>query len=923
MSLWLTEETRSAAPTEPLADAATRCPPGLPRAVDVLLACALLLLLGPLLLLVWRWRWSTPVRGLDGRPFQRWSAVLPVHGGWRVLRALGLNQAPVLLNIVRGEMAWVGPRPRNLDEAPSPAERRMRPGLINPWFIRRRTAVDFGSEADADLHHLRHRSPLHDLGLLLRGAIAALLPMPTRAAAPQRVAIADVAFDNVNMDEALDRVNALLDGDTAHQVSFVNAACVNIAARHRGYRRALARAALVLPDGIGVRLGTSLLGQRMKQNVNGTDLFPRLCDLLNGRAARLFLLGGAPGVAEQVAAVIAQRWPAIQVVGLRDGYFGVAGEGAVATAVRASGADLLLVARGVPSQDLFIDRYLPQLGVKVAMGVGGLFEFVSGRIPRAPLWMRESGLEWTWRLWQEPTRLWRRYLIGNLSFLGRVALQRIGWRAPAADRLIAPPADAGAMPKGGVRAVIFATPRVQADMPLPADHLTALLPLAGETLIERLMRRMAQAEIFDVDLVVCDQPDALRTLLGDGSRWGLRLHWHLVKDPEHPYGALDRRALRSASQLVIGHADRCPSVDSLRELATEAHWRIEVRDGRCATWSGWASLPPSWLPPRCAPLDAEALDSLSSRARWPQRLHTSGGGRAIGSAEGLVEAQMAIVDVPGSWIERAWGVMSPLAQVDERATLIGPLRIGPGCVVEAGARLGPRVLLSQDVVVSAGSQLSHCVVLPGSYIGADLTLADAVVNGPRVRHLRLGVEARLAESDGLLMHLQPHRPSRGSWLGRALAGLILLGLGPLLAVHLVWRCLQGRGPDWQPLRAVVGPADGRPGLVEQVLRAPVEGASRQARAWAWAAGVIDVLQGRRAWIGVRARCESEWYALRPEWKSLLAHRPIGLLTAPAWYDSPSLQTEACAAADVFAVVLPPLRRAALILGGSHRPATVR
>ncbi|MEI8133408.1 MAG: WecB/TagA/CpsF family glycosyltransferase, partial [Leptolinea sp.] len=148
------------------------------------------------------------------------------------------------------------------------------------------------------------------------------------------------------------------------------------------------------------RLATPSLSRlkwEAKQNVNGTDLFPRLCQMLEARGASLFLLGGQPGVAESVADVIRQQWPQLRIAGIRDGFFEVSQEGVVAAEVSASKADMVLVARGVPMQDVFIDRHLPQLGVMVAIGVGGLFDFVSGRINRAPTWMRDTGLEWIYR----------------------------------------------------------------------------------------------------------------------------------------------------------------------------------------------------------------------------------------------------------------------------------------------------------------------------------------------------------------------------------------------------------------------------------------------------------------------------------------------------------------------------------------------
>ena len=925
MSAWLAEEMNAVAAGERPPHAPSPHTDRLLRGLDLLLAALLLVPLAPLLLAGHRSWHGTPAQGRGGRTFQRLSLELPPTRTGRALRALGLAHAPVLVNILRGDMAWVGPRARGVGEACSPASQVLRPGLVNPWFIRRRTAVDFGSELAADLHHLHHRGLRHDTGLLLRGLAVALLPPPGAAAVPGRVQVGDVAFDNLDMNEALARLRDMLDEGVPQQVSFVNPACVNIAARHRGYRRVLARAALVLPDGIGIKIGTALLGTPLKQNVNGTDLFPRLCELLQARGASIYLLGGAPGVAEQVAAEVSQRWPGVRIAGLRHGFFTVAEEGAVAAAVRASRADLLLVARGVPAQDLYVDRYLPQLGVSVAMGVGGLFDFVSGRIRRAPMWMRETGLEWIYRLLQEPGRMWRRYLVGNLSFLARVALQRAGLRRPATDALPLPRRAAAPATGSGVRAVVFATPRVAADLPLPDDSPTALLPLGCQTLIERLMAHLAQAAILDVDLVACDQPEALRALLGDGSRWGLRLHWHLMKDPAHPYAVLDRLALRGARRVVIGHADRCPPVATLLRLAQAEQWLVQAREGHAPAWSGWGSLAPQRLPATCAGLDATALDALARSGGWPLRVHGGQDGGAMTSAEAVLHAQAGADEVPASWIRRPWGAMSPLAHVDERATLVAPVRVGPGCIVEQGAQLGPHVVLSRDVVVSAGTRLEHCLVLPGSYIGAGLTLSHAVVSGPRVRHVRWGVNSRLAEADALMLDLTPPPAPRGSAPGRALAALALLVVGPALLAHRAWRACRGLGPHWTLRPAVTGPVDGKPVLGEVLLRCAGPRAKRTARAWARAAALLDVAQGRRAWFGVRPRSAGEWYALRPEWQRMLAGKPIGLLHAPAWSDDAALHAEACAAADVFASVLSPTRRAALLLGAAWGSlnATVR
>jgi len=918
MSTWLNDEPIP--PSPELAEDLDQQP--LLRALDVGLAGLALSLLAPPLALaavIGRVR-RQAVQGRRDAAFERLALVLPHSRAGRALGALGAEHWPVLLNILRGHMAFVGPRPRPLGEHVSPSTLRVRPGLVNPWFIRRRTAVDFGTEEQADAGYLALRGPRHDLGLLMRGALAALLPPPA-ASVPGRVQVCDVAFDNLSMSEALARLRDMLDGGAPQQVSFVNPACVNIAAAHRGYRRVLARAGLVLPDGIGIKIGGDLLGTPLKQNVNGTDLFPRLCEMLRARGASVFLLGGQAGVAESVTREITHRWPGLRVAGMRHGYFSVAEEGAVAEQVKASGADVLLVARGVPSQDLFIDRYLPLLGVTVAMGVGGLFDFVSGRIPRAPVWMRETGFEWVYRLLQEPGRMWRRYLVGNLSFLARVGLQRLGLRPPAADAV--PQArTGGARDDAGILALIFATRRAAPDLPVPADTPAALLPMGCQTVIEQIMDRLLHATITEVDIVVSDRPEALRALLGDGSRWGIRLRWHLVADPDRPYGVLRSPHLQSARRLVVGHADACPGVDALMRLAHTQAWAMHAAAGRDPSWSGWASVAPDGLtdlPPDCGV--EEFVRSLGGRAGppvlWSDHDLTplNGGADQLDAARALDKAQ-GCNDVPASWVKTSWGAMSPLARVHPQARLSGPVRIGPGCIVNRDAEVGPGVVLSRNVWVSGGTRLSHCVVLPDSYLGAGLDLAHAVVNGSRVRHVGLGVDNTLPAADALLLDLHPGAVSVPSALPRLLAGFAWLLTVPALATRATARRWSGRAPDWRTMMVVTGRDEASQELRVSALRcARPGGDGSSTNAWALMAGLLDVAAGRRCWFGARPRGHSQWYALRPEWQKILSRTPIGLLHAQAWSDDRFQREEACAAADIYLAVQSPHKRACTVLRG--------
>jgi N-acetylglucosaminyldiphosphoundecaprenol N-acetyl-beta-D-mannosaminyltransferase len=208
-------------------------------------------------------------------------------------------------------------------------------------------------------------------------------------------------------------------GGQCRQVSFLNAHCVNVAQSDPVYRQALLASHLVLPDGVGVKLALGRQGRRMKSNLNGTDLFPKLCQELSERGgSRMFLLGGQPGVAEGVARWVAQHGPGVEVVGTQHGFFH--DDQAVLQQIRESGANLVLVALGVPLQETWVARHLQHLD-SVVLCVGGLFDFFSGRQKRAPLWVRRLSLEWAYRLWREPGRMWRRYLVGNLVFLSRLA----------------------------------------------------------------------------------------------------------------------------------------------------------------------------------------------------------------------------------------------------------------------------------------------------------------------------------------------------------------------------------------------------------------------------------------------------------------------------------------------------------------------
>ncbi len=225
-----------------------------------------------------------------------------------------------------------------------------------------------------------------------------------------------------------DEVRLAIDEALAHgdhtKIAFCNAHVINVAMRDARFREALARCT-VLPDGIGVDLGSRLMyGEPFPANLNGTDLVPRL---LSGQlaAAKVRLIGARPGVAERAAQALRAFAPALDIAVLSDGYFDAAGERDILARLAEEPADILLVAMGNPRQEIWMAESITPDHARIVMGVGALFDFLAGEVPRAPMLWRRLRLEWAFRLMMEPGRLWRRYVVGNPAFL--IRMLRIWW----------------------------------------------------------------------------------------------------------------------------------------------------------------------------------------------------------------------------------------------------------------------------------------------------------------------------------------------------------------------------------------------------------------------------------------------------------------------------------------------------------------
>lgn len=219
--------------------------------------------------------------------------------------------------------------------------------------------------------------------------------------------ILGVKIDRVTMKEAVERIAEMIRQPKPHLVVTANSEMVMIANRDPLLYEIIERADLVVPDSIGVIWASRILKQPLSERVPGIELMQALLAESAARGWCVFLLGADPGIAEQAARVIAAQYKGINIVGTHHGFFTQAELQSVLDKIKASRPDILFIALGVPKQEKFAAAHLANLGVPVALGVGGSFQVLAGKVKRAPYWMRRMGLEWLYRIVRQPARIGR------------------------------------------------------------------------------------------------------------------------------------------------------------------------------------------------------------------------------------------------------------------------------------------------------------------------------------------------------------------------------------------------------------------------------------------------------------------------------------------------------------------------------------
>ena len=219
------------------------------------------------------------------------------------------------------------------------------------------------------------------------------------------------------MDETIAEVEKIIKAGKPTQHVVINALKVNLMNENAELQKIVNACPLINADGASIVWAAKKLGVPLTERVAGIDLFENLVKLAAEKGYKIYLFGTKEEVVQKVKRIFEEKYPTLQIVGVRNGYFTEADEPEIVKNMAESGADMMFVAFSSPKKEFWVNKYLNDLNIPFVMGVGGSFDVVAGVTDRAPKWMQDHGLEWFYRFIQEPRRLWNRYVVGNWKFV--------------------------------------------------------------------------------------------------------------------------------------------------------------------------------------------------------------------------------------------------------------------------------------------------------------------------------------------------------------------------------------------------------------------------------------------------------------------------------------------------------------------------
>jgi NDP-sugar pyrophosphorylase family protein len=468
-----------------------------------------------------------------------------------------------------------------------------------------------------------------------------------------------------------------------------------------------------------------------------------------------------------------------------------------------------------------------------------------------------------------------------------------------------------------MKAVLIATGELLETRKTAEPNLACLMPLMGRPFIQHVVECLVTQGLKDFTVILCQSPEEVERLLGDGTRWGVRIGYQLVKDPSRSYGPLKMIADGRVDQpILIVHADRLLQIDLKEAGPAEvdpAPTLYCLGSGRtndaASIWSGWG-----WLPPK---IDGDLPAELNTDGFFAHfrsfhgcrevRVQDSKFMR-VQSYHDLLAAHRMVLNKAFTGLrhtgteaaENIW--LSRNVSLHPSALLIGPVFIGENCRINRNVRLGPNVAVGDNCVIDAQSNVTDSVIFSGSYVGQSLELSDAIVDRNLLVNARIGSEITVTE-DFILAGLSERRIRE--WcktkISQCVAALLFLILLPFLLVFASYLKLTRKGPLFYKKEAVRLPAPSDPELWPTFklysFLPPTDktgnedGAGELAIAasgdtlfgwldviYRFIPNMLSVAQGGLRFVGVGPRNAEEIKALASDWKVLYLKSKLGIVT---------------------------------------------
>lgn len=232
-----------------------------------------------------------------------------------------------------------------------------------------------------------------------------------------RIKLLGLPVDSLTMEETIGLIRDAIKNGKVIQHVVVNAAKMVNAQEDLALSQSIIESDIINADGQSVVWAARFLGNPLPERVAGIDLMERLVSMAHENGLKVFFLGAMESVVNEVVLKYKLKYSDSIVAGYRNGYFSSEEDGEVARQIAQSGAHMLFVAITSPRKEIFLNQYKDVMKIPFVMGVGGSFDVVAGKVKRAPRWMQQSGLEWLYRVGQEPSRMWKRYLVTNSLFI--------------------------------------------------------------------------------------------------------------------------------------------------------------------------------------------------------------------------------------------------------------------------------------------------------------------------------------------------------------------------------------------------------------------------------------------------------------------------------------------------------------------------